>query len=95
MPPIALSTPQVTTVTNLAVTSLTMIFGATDQQTVVQLTYAPCDANGNVVPGIGQSTRVTLSAADEQAFLQTAGSVRVKAEAALQSNLAAASGTAT
>jgi hypothetical protein len=91
---IALQTPIVTNVANLAVTALVFNFGATDAQTVAQLSYAACNASGVVVAGAGSST-VTLTPTDIAAYNSAVGTPRQKAEAALQSNLGAvAQGTA-
>ena len=91
---IALQTPIVTSVANLAVTALVFNFGATDAQTTAQLSYAPCTAQGAVVPG-GASLSVTLTPADVAAYNSAVGTPRQKAEAALQSNLGVvAQGTA-
>jgi hypothetical protein len=91
---VVLANPIVTTVTDVAVTFVHFALGPTDAQTVGTLGYAPSDASGNLLPQAtptaGQVV-VILAAADVAAFNANPGSVRMKAEAALQSNLGAAS----
>jgi hypothetical protein len=80
-------------ITNLAVTFISMSFGPTDAQTVVTMGYAPSTSQGVLT---GPPTTVTLQPADLAAFQAASGTIRQKAEAALQSNLGAtAAGTAT
>jgi hypothetical protein len=86
---IALTQPQTTQVSSLLVVSIDIRFGADDSFTLPTLSYVPCDVNGNPIPGQGV-TLVRLQAADVLAFFTTPGSLRVRAQAALQSNLGVA-----
>jgi hypothetical protein len=92
---IALSQPQITQVTNLLVVSIDIRFGADDSGTLPTLTYIACDANGTPLQG-ATPMLIRLTAADVLAFFQGTGSLRQRAQLALQSNLGAAgAGTVT
>jgi hypothetical protein len=97
-PPISLTTPLAQSpIQNVAIVSLVVTCGAGDGATVARITYGPSDANGNLLPGANPSQliTVTLAPADELVFVNTPGSFRVRAQAALQSNEAALAGTST
>ena len=80
-------------ITNITVTDFRVHFGP--NQAFEYITYAPSDANDNVLPG-STSTTVQLTAADVAVFQATAGGFKAKCEAALQNNVGAAlAGTAT
>jgi hypothetical protein len=92
---IALAQPQTTQIASLLVVSIDIRFGVDDTFTLPTLSYVACDAQGNPVPGQGV-TLVRLGAPDVLAFFTTPGSLRVRAQAALQSNLGqTGAGTAT
>ena len=86
MPPIILNTPVVSSVGNVLVLAMEAKLGVDDTFTQVYLSYIACTAQGTPLPGaVPQS--VALTTADLVAFIQASGSFRLRAQAALLSNL--------
>jgi hypothetical protein len=96
MPPIALTTPQQTTVLNVGVAGIEILPGPNDAAPATwRVLYGPSDANGNVQGAPGSLQVAVLQPADVVVFFTTPGSVRLRAQAALQNNLANLAGPST
>lgn len=90
--PITLATPQATTISNYAIVHVGIDPAPSDATPATwRIVYGPSDVSGNLLPGsaFGLSTAV-LNPADVVLFFTTPGTVRVRAQAALQNNLGAA-----
>ena len=92
--PIELNTPMTSTTDYITVTNISIVFGSNGDSDCVTLTYAPADAQGNVTSRT-LSKSVGLTDDDLTVFFSTVGSLRIRAQAALQSNQAALAGTST
>ena len=89
--PIALQTPQATTVSYMMVRALRVTIPPALAPAVAQITYQPCDANENPT---GDPVEVALAPSDVVAFFSAPGGFRKAMMAALQSNQPTLAGVA-